>query len=189
MRAVESLTAEAPVPTDKSAPAVRAIPGEGTGPKLAILFGSQTGTAETLAHRAAKEAQRRGFAATVLDMGCVTVEQLAAESHVLVVTSTYGDGEPPDNALPLHAALARDPAGPLLARVQYTVCGLGEEKYAEFCKCGRDFDQFLERWGASRMSARADCNLDYDDTFDAWLEAALGAIAGRAELSIATLAT
>jgi sulfite reductase (NADPH) flavoprotein alpha-component len=72
---------------------------------LTILFGSQTGTAESLAKKAAKEAGRRGFAATVLDMAQTSAEQLVHETNLLVITSTYGDGEPPDNAKALHAAL------------------------------------------------------------------------------------
>ena len=73
---------------------------------LTILFGSQTGTAEGLAKRAAKEAGKRGFAATVLDMAQTDLAKLAAEKNLLVIISTYGDGEPPDNAKALHAALA-----------------------------------------------------------------------------------
>src|SRR5687767_81380 len=72
---------------------------------LTILFGSQTGTAEGLAKRAAKEAGKRGFTATVLDMAQTDAAKLAAEKNVLVITSTYGDGEPPDNAKALHTAL------------------------------------------------------------------------------------
>src|SRR5690606_19745514 len=73
---------------------------------LTILFGSQTGTAESLAKKAAKEAGKRNFAATVLDMAQTDLVKLAGEKNVLVITSTYGDGEPPDNAKALHAALA-----------------------------------------------------------------------------------
>src|SRR5213594_451845 len=65
---------------------------------LSILFGSQTGNAENLAKRVAKEASRRGFAPTVHDLANYPTAQLASERHLLVVTSTYGDGEPPDNA-------------------------------------------------------------------------------------------
>ena len=72
---------------------------------LTILFGSQTGTAESLAKKLAKQAGKRGFAANVLDMSQVNLEGLASHSNLLVITSTYGDGEPPDNAHELHVAL------------------------------------------------------------------------------------
>src|SRR5690606_15270721 len=91
---------------------------------LTILFGTQTGTAETLAKQAAKEAGKRGFAATVLDMAAVTPTELAQHTNLLLITSTYGDGEPPDNARALHAALA-DPAAACLTGVRFSICALG----------------------------------------------------------------
>jgi sulfite reductase (NADPH) flavoprotein alpha-component len=65
---------------------------------LTILFGSQTGNAEALAKKAAKAAGQRGFAPTVCDMANYERPSLAREQNLLIITSTYGDGEPPDNA-------------------------------------------------------------------------------------------
>src|SRR5437763_286500 len=65
---------------------------------ISILFGSQTGNAENLAKRAAKEASKRGFAPVVHDLANYPVEQLSSEKRLLIISSTYGDGEPPDNA-------------------------------------------------------------------------------------------
>lgn len=142
---------------------------------LTILFGSQTGTAEALAKRAAKEAGRRGFAATVMDMGTYPVAQLAQEKNVLVITSTYGEGDPPDNAQALHAALKGNCALQLHG-VRFSVCGLGDTNYVQFCQCGRDFDAYLEKLGAQRVAPRADCDVDYEATFAAWLNTSLGAL-------------
>lgn len=141
---------------------------------LTILFGSQTGTAEGLARRAAKEAGKRGFAAMVLDMGQTDLPKLAGEKNVLVVTSTYGDGEPPDNAKALHAALTGG-AAPSLTGLRYSVCALGDSNYAQFCKCGKDFDEVLAKHGATRISTRAECDLDQEAKFIEWLNRALGA--------------
>lgn len=163
---------------------------------LTILFGSQTGTAESLAKRAAKEAGKQGFAATVRDMGAFTVEQLAQEQNLLVITSTYGDGEPPDNAKALHGALraavatARDEAvaspgqangGAMissrrLGTLRYSVCGLGDTNYVQFCQCAKDFDALLEKLGGTRVSAPAECDLEYETKFTSWLGSALGAL-------------
>ncbi|HUR56389.1 MAG TPA: sulfite reductase subunit alpha [Opitutaceae bacterium] len=142
---------------------------------LTILFGSQTGTAETLAKRVAKEAGKRGFAAMVLDMAQTDAARLASEKNVLIITSTYGDGEPPDNAKALHMALGND-AAPSLASVRYSVCGLGDTNYVQFCKSGQDFDTFLEKRGATRVAARVDCDLDYEAAFSTWVNAALSAL-------------
>jgi len=141
---------------------------------LTILFGSQTGTAEGLAKRAAKEAGKRGFAATMLDMGQTDAAKLAAEKNLLVIVSTYGDGEPPDNAKALHTQLSNLTSP--LAALRYSVCALGDTNYVQFCKCGQDFDTFLEKRGATRLTPRVDCDLDYDAKFTAWLDASLAAI-------------
>src|SRR5258705_7424566 len=69
-------------------------PAEG----LLILYGSQTGTAQQLARQVATESARHGFAAKVLEMNACTRDELARQKRVLVVTSTWGDGDPPDNA-------------------------------------------------------------------------------------------
>jgi sulfite reductase (NADPH) flavoprotein alpha-component len=140
---------------------------------LTILWGSQTGSSEGLAKRAAKEAGKRGFAATILDMGAVDLARLGTEKNVLVITSTYGDGEPPDNAKALHAALRADTA-PSLAGMRFSVCAMGDSNYTKFCQAGKDFDALLEKRGATRIAPRADCDLDYETKFTAWLSAALG---------------
>jgi sulfite reductase (NADPH) flavoprotein alpha-component len=147
---------------------------------LTILFGSQTGTAENLAKKVAKEAGKRGFAPTVLDMAQTDLAKLAGEKNVLVITSTYGDGEPPDNAKALHAALkgaALSPApSPQLPALSYSVCALGDTNYAQFCQCGKDFDTWLEKLGAKRTTPRTDCDLEYDAPFTKWMDEALGAL-------------
>src|ERR1041385_1337973 len=86
------LFSRAPAPASASPAPAKALE------PLTILFGSQTGNAENLAKRIAKEGGKRGFASTIHEMAKYPTAQLASEKHVLVVTSTYGDGEPPDNA-------------------------------------------------------------------------------------------
>ncbi len=143
---------------------------------LTILFGSQTGTAESLAKRVAKEAGKRNFAATILDMAQTDLPKLAGEKNVLVITSTYGDGEPPDNAKALHTVLGTA-TGDTLRQVRFSVCGLGDTNYTHFNQCAKDFDARLEKLGAVRVAERAECDLDYEEKFSAWLSAALAAFA------------
>src|SRR4051812_36046297 len=142
---------------------------------LTVLFGSQTGSAESLAKRVAKEAGKRGFAAMILDMAQADLARLASEQNLLVITSTYGDGEPPDNAKALHAALKAAGDRPLTS-VRFSVCALGDTNYAQFCQCGKEFDAWLERLGATRVAARVDCDVDYEEKFVAWLDAALAGL-------------
>ena len=142
---------------------------------LTILYASQTGTSESLAKKAAKAASSRGFAASVLDAGTVSADQLHTHANLLVITSTYGDGEPPDSAKALHTAL-RDGTH-ALASVRFSVCALGDTNYTLFCQAGKDFDAYLEKHGATRIHPRAECDVDYDAPFSTWLNSALSAFA------------
>ncbi|MFO1450441.1 MAG: flavodoxin domain-containing protein [Opitutaceae bacterium] len=149
---------------------------------LTIYFGSQTGTAEGLARRAAKEAGKRGFAPTVVDLAQASLDRLVQDANVLLITSTYGDGEPPDNARAIHAALASasvtgGSTAPAWASVRYSVCAIGDRNYPGFCQCGREFDERLERLGARRAAPRAECDVEVEPAFQAWLGAALTALA------------
>ncbi|PTY02432.1 sulfite reductase subunit alpha [Opitutaceae bacterium EW11] len=155
-----------------SATAPAGSPAAATLTPLTILFGSQTGTAEGLAKRAAKEAGKRGFAPTVLDMSQTDLPRLSGEKHLLVITSTYGEGEPPDNAKTLWTALGQAGGTPLGA-LQYSVCGLGDTNYVHFCQCAKDFDARLEKLGAKRVAERVDCDLEYEDKFTRWLDTSL----------------
>ncbi|MDX2186645.1 MAG: flavodoxin domain-containing protein [Opitutaceae bacterium] len=140
---------------------------------LTLIWGSQTGTAEGLAKRAAKEAGRQGFAPIVLEFTQVSLEQLATFENLLVITSTYGDGEPPDNAKAFWRNLRE--AAHTLPKVRYSVCAIGDSNYALFCQFGKDVDARLEKLGALRVLDRTDCDVDYEEKFTAWLGNALAA--------------
>jgi sulfite reductase (NADPH) flavoprotein alpha-component len=149
---------------------------------LSILFGSQTGTAEGLAKRIAKEAGKRGFASTTHDLAKYPVAQLASEERVLIVTSTYGDGEPPDNAKAFWDFL-NSSAAPKLPQLRFSVCAIGDSNYPKFCGFGKELDARLEALGANRMHPRADCDLEYEEPFAKWLNEALSAMATGAPAS------
>ncbi len=157
-----------------SAPLAASAASAASAP-LTILYASQTGTCEGLAKKAAKEASKRGFTATLLDASSASVTQLAAASNLLVISSTYGDGEPPDSAKALMSSL-HSLNGTQLPGVRFSVCALGDTNYAKFCQAGKDFDTSLERLGATRAAPRADCDLDYEGPFGAWLTSSLAAL-------------
>ncbi|MCF3649499.1 sulfite reductase subunit alpha [Synoicihabitans lomoniglobus] len=143
---------------------------------LTILWGSQTGTAESLAKQAAKAASQRGFAPTIVDMAAASPAELATAENVLVITSTYGDGEPPDNAKDLWDALRAADAAALPAALRFSICALGDTNYELFCQCGKDFDEAFAKLGATRVLDRVDCDVDYDDAFAKWLDDSLNAL-------------
>jgi sulfite reductase (NADPH) flavoprotein alpha-component len=146
---------------------------------LTILFGSQTGNAERLAKRVSRDAAKLGFAPTLHELCKYPPEQLAADKAILVVTSTYGDGEPPDNARAFWTALQRDII-PRLEMTRFSICSLGDSNYPRFCQFGRDLDARLESLGARRVHPRQDCDVEFDRPFQTWLEGALAALSGEA---------
>lgn len=145
---------------------------------LTILFGSQTGNAENLSKRIAKEAGKRGFAPTIQDLGKYATAQLASEQSLLVVTSTYGDGEPPDNAKAFWEFLSSD-AAPKLAQTKFSLLALGDSNYPKFCAFGKGVDERLEKLGATRAHPRTDCDVEYEEPFAKWMDGALGALSAQ----------
>lgn len=138
------------------------------GHPVTIIWGSQTGTCEALGKKVAKNLTKKGHLPTLLDMADVTPDLLTETERLLVLTSTYGDGEPPDNAAALHTSLHEDSA-PQLPSLSYSVLALGDTSYPDFCKCGQDIDTRLAALGASRMLPIAECDVDYDEPFEEWL--------------------
>lgn len=142
---------------------------------LAVLYGSQTGTAEGLARRVCKAAAQKGFAPVVYEMAHYPREQLSRAKNLALLTSTYGDGEPPDNAKAFWDYL-NDAHAPKLSGVQFSVLALGDSNYPKFCECGKQFDLRLEQLGATRVRQRVDCDVDYEEGFRQWLESVLAAM-------------
>lgn len=134
---------------------------------LTILFGSQTGNARHVAEALAKQAQSKGIVAKVVDMAEYKTSQLKNEQYLVIVTSTYGEGEPPENAIGLHNFLFSKKA-PKLAGLKYAVLGLGDTSYEFFCKTAQNFDQRLAELGATPVQPRADLDVDYQAQADSW---------------------
>jgi uncharacterized iron-regulated membrane protein/flavodoxin len=142
------------------------------GDSVLILYGTVTGNAETLANKLATRLQRAGRATQVRDMAYCQAKVLTQANCVLLVISTYGDGEPPDDALSFWRAVVHGNALDLRG-VKFSVLALGNTTYDHFCKCGRDFDAALERHGAHRFFPRVDCDAGYETPAKYWIEGVL----------------
>ncbi len=139
------------------------------GEPLAILFGSQTGTAEALAKRIAKDAEQRGFAPLVIPLNDHTQANLTCGGKAVIISSTWGDGDPPDNATNFWSWLQSD-AAPRLENLQFAVLGLGDKNYSDFCGAAKKFDERLENLGARRLVPRGECDTDYENAAKSWAD-------------------
>ncbi|MEL7026828.1 MAG: flavodoxin domain-containing protein, partial [Pseudomonadota bacterium] len=152
-----------------------------------ILFGSVTGTAENLARDAAQKARDRGHTVNLSELDEVSMDDLAEMDDVLVVISTYGEGEMPFNAEMFWDELETDE--PVLEGLTYGVLALGDTAYEMFCQAGKDIDARLEELGATRRIDRVDCDLNYERDAAAWIDRAIPTQDGAAPVPAAATQT
>ncbi len=150
-----------PVAVTPAAPPAKRIP-------LTILFGTESGNGEALAAQARKAAAKLGFAPKVVDMADFSPAQAAATENLLIVASTWGEGDPPQRALDFFEALMADDA-PRFDNTRYAVLALGDHAYAQFCETGRRIDERLAVLGGARIADRIECDLDYETQATGWI--------------------
>jgi sulfite reductase (NADPH) flavoprotein alpha-component len=158
----------------------QAAPAQPAGPKpkLLVLYATESGNSEALATRTKQDAQKRGFAARVLDMADADIATLKDAGTVLAIVSTWGDGEPPQRAAPFFRAFMGE-AAPRLEGLQFGVLALGDSSYAQFCETGKQVDARFEALGAKRVAERIDLDLDYEAGAKTWLTETLERLAPK----------
>lgn len=145
--------------------------------EITILYGSQTGNAHGLAKKFGKVLEGNGYHVNISSMNDVKPNHFKKIQHLLIITSTHGEGEPPDNALSFHEFLLGKRA-PRLEDLHFSVLSLGDSSYEFFCQTGKEFDVRLEELGGKRLYARVDCDLDYDEPASEWFEGVLLSLKG-----------
>ena len=144
------------------------VAGALAAPVLNILYGTQTGNAEGLAMDAATVARAQGFDAVVQGLDDVSIDAFSVMKRVIITIATYGEGEMPDNAgLFWESIYSTDM--PRLPDMQFGILALGDTSYDEFCQAGKLLDTRLEQLGATRLVDRLDCDVDYEDIADEWI--------------------
>ncbi|MDB5048980.1 MAG: hypothetical protein JWO30_2051 [Fibrobacteres bacterium] len=164
-----------PAVTVPAAPLAPAIP-------VLVLYGSQSGTAEGLSHALADK--MKAYATTGgrarLEPRVVGMEKFkeivwAEEARVLMLSSTWGEGDMPDNAVAFWDWL-KGPAAPAMTHLSFAVLGLGDHNYARFCQAGKNLDGRFAELGANRLIPLCECDTDYEAKADFWIDEALGAL-------------
>ncbi|MAD73278.1 MAG: assimilatory sulfite reductase (NADPH) flavoprotein subunit [Rheinheimera sp.] len=154
-----------------TAPAVSAA----NSATLTIVYGSQTGNARHVADGLAALAKAKNIAAKIVDLADYKSSQLKNEQYLVIVTSTYGEGEPPENAVSFYNFLFSKKA-PKVPQLKFAVLGLGDTSYEFFCKTAADFDERLAELGGQRLQARADLDVDYDAAATSWNNALISVV-------------
>ncbi|WP_432669436.1 molybdopterin-dependent oxidoreductase [Pseudomonas umsongensis] len=136
-------------------------------PTVTLLWASQTGNAETLAERLAARLRDAGFAVELSAMADFPAGKLASTQNLALISSTFGDGDPPDNGEGFWHTLST--AQTRLESLRFAVLALGDPAYDRFCQHGKQLDQRLQELGATRLLERVDCDTEFEERADTWL--------------------
>ncbi len=138
----------------------------------AFFYATETGNSETLARQAQERASASGHTtASVANLSQLRPADLVTLPLAVFVVSTWGDGEPPSDATDFFYDLEKAQLD--LSGLRYAVLGLGDRDYSDFCGFARKLDERLSVLGAKPFLPRAEADLDYEDTYNEWIDRVL----------------
>jgi sulfite reductase (NADPH) flavoprotein alpha-component len=162
---------------DRGAPRTEVTIGDTKAVRtLTVLYGSETDNCAALARTLGDRLHAVGRAPSVIDMGDYKLRRLKDEQDLLIVTSTHGEGDPPQAAADFFEFVESRKA-PSLPQLQYSVLALGDSTYGRYCEAGRRLDRRFEELGAVRLHPRVDCDIDDEPLAEAWIAAVLSSLA------------
>ncbi len=140
------------------------------GPRIRVLFGSESGKAKTLAKRSCKLLLSQGYPTEMQELDDVDLNSFSSEERALIICSTHGEGEMPVNAIYFWKDLSAEGMHPL-PELRYALLALGDRKYETFCNAGRLIDQRLQELGAQSIVARVDSDVIVEESYREWMTA------------------
>jgi sulfite reductase (NADPH) flavoprotein alpha-component len=149
---------------------------------ITILYATMTGNSRECAEKAAAALAKAGLPVETHDLAKYNPRDFLNVTTLLLPISTWGDGEPPDDAVSLYDFI-KDLEAPALANLSYAVFALGDMSYDEFCKCGRDFDEMFEARGARRLLDRVENDVDFIEALEKWCADIVPAVQGALPVS------
>ena len=148
-------------------------------PSITLISASQTGNARRVAEALRDDLQAAQLNVKLVNAGDYKFKQIASEKLLVVVTSTQGEGEPPEEAVALHKFLFSKKA-PKLTDTAFAVFGLGDTSYEFFCQSGKDFDNKLAELGGERLLDRVDADVEYQAAAAEWRARVVEVLTARA---------
>src|SRR3954454_14852998 len=145
---------------------------------LTVLYGTETGNSAALARTLTDQAKARGLNVTMHDMAAYKCRQLKNEQDLVIIASTYGEGDPPQSAAGFFEFIEGHKA-PKLPDLRFAILSLGDSTYEYYCEAGKRLDRRLEELGARRLKPRVDCDVDYDEPAAAWIADILAGLDNR----------
>lgn len=166
-------------------PAAGEAPPEAAAPAaesrtLTILYASETGNSADLAQQIAARAEEAGLKISTADLADYKPRGLKDEQDLIIVTSTHGEGDPPEPAVDFFE-FVHGRRAPKLEGLRFAVLGLGDSTYEFFCGASKKLDARLEELGAERLHDPAELDVDYEDPAADWIGALLGKLATTAD--------
>lgn len=139
---------------------------------LLLIFGTETGNAEELAEDAGHIARSLDIHPMVMDMEDASLDDLSSSKRLIVICSTWGEGDQPVNAQDLYDSVEESEDGSMEG-VNFAVLALGDTAFEFFCESGKEWDEILQKKGGNRVNERIDCDLDYEDYAEDWIRTTL----------------
>ena len=138
---------------------------------LTVLYGSQSGNCEALSKDIRKYGKSQGFEAKLHELDAFDRSTLGDIKHLIILCSTFGEGDPPDNAVEFFNWLMSEEAPQLPETLNFSVCGLGDSSYTYYNKAATNIDTRLAELGATRVMDLVACDVAFEDDYAEWKKA------------------